>query len=87
MHNDNAIYNQLNATLLQIEKQIRAAKQDIQFRVSPTPKPGKPVEVPDEVLYRQKYQDGKYIMADLLSAKAQVLSAMAIIKAASKKEK
>lgn len=76
MHTANAIYDNLGNTLLAINKQIDATTKDVEKQIAVLP-------YPDGVtVYDMKGGDGQGVLAPLLAAKAQVLSAMAALKTA-----
>lgn len=79
MHNAQALYDALNAHQLEINRQIDAVKRyaAMQFPVNQQPHP--------DVIYRLQDKDGRFLLADLLAAKAQLLSAMAALKVADKR--
>lgn len=74
MHSDQALYDQLNRTLIEIQHQIEELKTLAEQNEMP-------VEA-SEMLG----SDGHFLMTPLLLAKAQVLNAMASLKVAGKKK-
>lgn len=76
MHNVTGLYDQLRANLVEIEMQIKHMKNDI---ARDYPKVDKDKL---NVWYWLRNADGSYVLADMLAAKAQLLSAMATLKAA-----
>lgn len=74
MHSDQSIYDQLNRTLIEIEKQIREVKNLADEN-------SMPVEG-----HELTSSDGQFLMTPLLLAKAQTLNGMAVLKAAGKKK-
>lgn len=76
MHTSQALYGQLHAHLLEINKQLEETIHDLQKQIAVLP-------YPDETtVYMMKNRDGTYALSGLLAAKAQVLSGMAALKAA-----
>lgn len=76
MHGMSDLYTELHRTHLEINKQIEAIKNDVAMHVPEGEKPD-----PD-VYYQLNDGRGNFILADMLAAKAQVLSGMAALKAA-----
>lgn len=76
MHNVQGLYEQLRTALLEIERQIEAVKKNAEKAIGDLPYP-MTVSV-----YDLKDGDGKFIMADLIVSRAQILSALATLKAA-----
>lgn len=74
MHNLTTLYDELNRTLLDIDTQIKHIKNDL--------KNDYPEEQREKinVWFWTRYPDGKYVLADLLVARADCLSAMARIR-------
>ena len=72
--NTSSLVMELRSTLTEIDRQIEAAKRSIRQSL--------PVQIePSEAMYYgAKYPDGKFILADLLVAKSQCLSAIANLK-------
>lgn len=60
---------ELRTALSQINSQISAMSEMLGDR-------------PKYDLYKMKYQDGKFVMVDILAAKAQVLNGLAVLRAA-----
>lgn len=76
MHNSNILYAALNSSQLELQEQIDAVKEDARKYIATLP-------YPDNVtVYQVRNRDGSPKLAALLAAKAQVLSAMAVLKAA-----
>ena len=76
MHTTQALYDQLRASLAEIEMQISHVKNDIKNEY--------PEAMRDKinVWYWTLRPDGRYVLEDLLVAKAQITVAMANLKAA-----
>lgn len=66
-----ALVNSLRAQLTDLDKQIEAIKRDVlnDFPIHVKPSP--------EFVYRAKYKDGKFMLADLLVARSNTLVALA----------
>lgn len=81
MHNVGTLYDQLRSNLTEIELQIKHIKNDIarQYPEDQQPK--------INVWYWTYRPDGKPVLEDLLIAKANVVSAMANLKAADMNQK
>lgn len=71
MHSTASLYNSLNELLLLIDQQIKMVEVETNTEGANA--------------LSLKYGDGKYIMPDLLLAKAQVLSAMTELRLEKKK--
>lgn len=69
MSRNDLLENELHITLRQVNAQISAMTELFGDR-------------PKYDLYNMKYQDGKFVMVDILAAKAQILNGLAVIKAA-----
>lgn len=76
MHTTDGLYKELNDALIEVEKQLKHIKNDIQLQY-PGVDPGKL-----GVAYWTRLPDGSYVLERLLAAKAQLLSGMAALKAA-----
>lgn len=77
MHNTQALYGALNDQLHTINEQIAIVTRDAQKMIDDSPWLDETTTVMEI-----KQTDGKYVLTDLLVAKAQVLSGMAALKAA-----
>ena len=76
MHSTQNLYDMLNQHLSQINRQLAKIREDAEKRIEVMP-------YPDEVTPAMlKHADGTFILEQMLAAKAQVLSAMAALKAA-----
>lgn len=81
MHSSNSLYDMLKDTLVGINSQLAATVEDLEKKIADLP-------YPDEVtVYRIKNHDGRFVLTDLLVAKANVLQAMAALKAAEMQQK
>lgn len=81
MHNTAGLYNLLKENLAQINSQIASITNDVEKQIAVLP-------YPDMVtVYQWKNRDGTFVLTDLLAAKAQILSAMAALKAADMQSK
>lgn len=76
MHNLAGIYDQLRVSLSEIDMQIKHVKNDIQRDYPEVDKDKL------NVWYWLRKPNGDYVLADLLVARAGILSAMANLKAA-----
>lgn len=76
MHTNQALYDHLRSTLAEVEIQIKHVKNDIALQY-----PEQDREKLN-VWYWTRKPNGDYVLADLLIAKAQIVSAMATLKAA-----
>lgn len=81
MHNMGSLYDELHKALLDINKQIDAIKGTIGAYTEYDEETEKYV-VKALDPYGQRDDDGKFILSDVLAAKAQILSGMAALKAA-----
>lgn len=74
MHNLTTLYDELNKTLIDIDTQIKHIKNDIKNQY--------PEEQREKinVWFWTRNVDGSYVLADLLVARADCLSAMARIR-------
>ncbi len=81
MHSADALYDALRQNLADIELQIKHIKNGIALAY--------PEEQRDKinVWFWTQRTDGKYVLEDMLLAKAQVLNAMAVLKASSSTNK
>lgn len=73
--NTASLLNELRRNMIEIDKQIVAIKRDVANQV--------PVHIePDpDLAYRMKNKDGTFVLAPLLIAKSQCLSAIASLQA------
>lgn len=80
MHSKQALYTALHESLVQIDKQIDAMERRARSQW--------PVHLPweEKYLYGQYYADGKFMVADLVAARANVVAAMANLKASEAKK-
>lgn len=76
MHNTHTLYEELNRAHNNINQQITAVIQETDKRISVLPYPD------DVTVYDMRNSDGTPVLAQLLAAKAQLLSGMAALKAA-----
>lgn len=77
--NTDSLVNEMRATLFEIEKQIAAAKRDVLNHLPVHQEPD-----PNEV-YKWKDNTGRFLLTDLLVAKAQILSSLATLQASAAK--
>lgn len=77
MHTAQNLYDNLGNLLLELNKQIDAVTRDT---LSMWPEGENPSR---DKVYSVKNTDGTYVLANLLAAKAQVLSGMAALKVSS----
>jgi hypothetical protein len=73
MHSNQTLYDSLQFTMMEVDRQIKAVKDDCEagdnaFGVQKDP-------------YKLKYKDGKYVLTDLIVSRANLISAMANLKA------
>lgn len=74
MHTAQNLYDNLGRHLLELNKQLDAVQKDVEKSIGVLP-------YPDQVsVYDMKTRDGRPVLAELMVAKAQVLSAMANLK-------
>lgn len=66
------LIQELRATVSQINTQIKAMEEMVADR-------------PMQDLYRMKFQDGKFVMVEMLAAKAQALNGIAVLLSAKTK--
>lgn len=71
-----AIYTELARSLQEVELQIKHVKNDIAIQYPPEKRDSL------NVWYWTRNPDGTYVLADLLCAKASIVSSMANLKAA-----
>jgi hypothetical protein len=76
MHTTQALYDALNAHNLVLDKQIENVTKEAEKHIGEWP------YAEGQTVYDQRTRDGKPVLAELLAAKAQVLSGMAVLKAA-----
>lgn len=76
MHTTQTLYNELTATLADVDMQIKHIKNDIKMQY--------PDVDPDKlnVWFWTRNADGSYVLERLLAARAQLVSAMAGLRAA-----
>jgi len=74
-HTNQTLYDEVNRTLIEIDMQIKHIKNDIAREY--------PEEQRDKinVWYWTRNVDGSYVLADLLVARAQCITAMATLQA------
>lgn len=77
MHNTSSLYQMLKEELLQINQQLAAAAKDAERFID---RESEHLD-PGTTIYDIKNSDGSFILSDMICAKAQVLSAMANLKA------
>lgn len=75
--NTSSLVDELRSTLVEINKQIDAAKRDSYFEYRPINE-----EPPADLVYRMKNRDGSYVLTPLLVARANCLAAIANLQAA-----
>lgn len=80
MHTTESLYDELRRTFTVIEKQIEATTRDVERQIARLPHS-------DATIYDWKYGNGQFVLAELLIARAKVISAMAELKAADLKVK
>lgn len=76
MHTTDALYTQLHMAHIELDRQISSVRDRILMQ-----QPDNQAVDPN-VFYRAQYPDGKFMLSELLAAKAQLLSGMAALKAA-----
>lgn len=74
-----SLVDELRNTLVDINKQIEAAKRDCYFDYRPFPE-----EPPPDLVYRMKNRDGTYVLTPLLVARANCLAAIANLQVSEK---
>lgn len=74
--NTSSLVDELRSTLVDINKQIEAAKRDVAIQ-----QPVHESPIPD-LVYRMKNRDGTYVLTPLLVARANCLAAIANLQAA-----
>lgn len=77
MHNKQALYDVLNSNLVEIDRQIEAVKAQAERQMHNY--------LHDMTVYSMMHSDGKFMLTDLLVAKANTLAAMANLKTAGDK--
>lgn len=78
MHSDADIHNQLSRTLASLASQEAAIRKAVARQVPPH------IELTEQMVYAAQYPNGQFMMTDIITARAQCLSAMANLKAAQK---
>lgn len=76
MHSHNAIYVMLNKNLAEVNTQIDAMCKELEKQIELLPYPE------GVTVMEMRDRNGNYLLAPLLVAKAQILSAMAQLKSA-----
>ena len=73
-HSNQALYDALRLHLVAIDKQIDAITRGVLNTLPVNVKPD------DDMVIAHRLSNGKYVLEDMLAAKAQILSAMASLK-------
>lgn len=81
MHNTTGLYDALRSSLAEIDMQIKHVKNDIQREYPEVDKDKL------NVWYWLRKPDGSYVLEDLLTARANLIAAMANLKAADMNQK
>lgn len=81
MHTPQALYDTLNESRIEIDKQIAATTEDLEKQIAVLP------YLENVTVYQIKNRDGTFVLASMLAARAQILSSMAALKVASMQPK